>query len=314
MYAKTLRLCKFLSTKQASSAPPSKPEISKVFANEGIQKILHDITRFNEDVLFAKRHVRRLRSSKMTFMTDKQLEESRKLAYKSIKPKIEMPKVMEPNLKPPEIIAKDEEIIGYNQHKIMFIDIGHGYTNSDRLMSVREPNGILRYPTHEERSRLNHMFRPTDYSSIDPPRLFEPERLADLLRRKEYVFILNRACIQFEPDDPRFIEISNKVYDHINDCSDFKNLRSTRYFGPMSLYLIYNDKTDNLLIEMLAKHYIEDASKVVRIYHACNNITAPEKIDNDIDLINDYINNYSLKKHHVELALKAHLAKYPTID
>lgn len=36
--------------------------------------------------------------------------------------------------------------------------------------------------------------------------------LQRLLKEGEYVYVLERACVQFEPDDPKFIEVNNNYW------------------------------------------------------------------------------------------------------
>lgn len=239
--------------------------IGQVFINENVQKLLKDMTRYDETKIFGRRVVRKLKTPRFMFMTDEQMKKAKESAYERVEAKLQMPPVLPADDSEPEVISRDEEIVGYTKFKILFIDIGPGYTNKQRLMSVREPDGTLRYPTHAERSRLNHMFFPDKATTIDPPKLFEKKNLLDLLKRKEYVYVLNRACVQFEPDDPRYVDVTTQVYDYIDSKSDFDKLRSTRHFGPMCLYLAYTKKSDNLSREMLSKGLVEDAAKLNRL-------------------------------------------------
>lgn len=247
-------------------------DIGQVFIQENVQKLLKDITRYDESKVFARRSVPKLQSPRLMFMTNEQLERAKEDAYDLVKARLQMPPVISPNTKEPTILSRDKDIVGYTKFKIMFIDITPGYSNRNRLMSVREKDGTLREPTHEERSRLNHMFYPGGSKTIDAPKLFEEEHLSRLLKRREYLFVLNRACVQFEPDDPRYVDITSKVYNYINEKGDYEILRSTRHFGPMSLFLAYNKRADDLIIEMLSKGLIEDAGKLVKIYNICHDV------------------------------------------
>lgn len=285
-------------------------DIGQVFIDQNVQKLLKDITRFEDKKVFAKRIVPALKSSKFMFMTDKQLEKAKEDAYEQVKARLQMPPVLTPDTKEPEILSRDEAIVGYTKFKIMFVDIGSGYTNRTRLMSVREPDGTLRYPTHEERSRLNHIFYPHDAKSIDTPKLFEEKNLTKLLKRKEYLYILNRACFQFEPDDPIYFEVTSRVYNHIEKKGDFAKLRSTRHFGPMSLFLAHSKNADNLILEMLSKNLIEDAYKLVKIYNTCHNIDFVS--DDHIAVLRHYSDNSSSKKYNLDLALQSIEAKKAT--
>lgn len=247
-------------------------DIGKVFMKQNVQNLLTDITRYKPERIFRRRQVRSLKSPKLMFMSDEQLEKAKEEAYEHAKARIQMPPVMSANTAEPAVLAYDEEIVGYTKFRIMFIDISPGSSDRDRLMSVRERDGTLREPTHEERSRLNHIFYPGEGRSIDTPKMFEEKRLMDLCRRKEYKFILDRACIQFEPDDPRYVAVTTKVYDYIDKVGDYDLLRSTRHFGPMTLHLARNKKTEGLTNDMLSRKLVDDAVKLVQIGYECHGV------------------------------------------
>lgn len=255
--------------------------------------MLKDITRFTEDKIFEQRSVSRLRTPQMIFMSDKQLEIAKQTAFDHAKARLQMPPILEADTSEPKVLSKDEEIVGYTKFRVMFVDISPGHSDRNRLMSVREPDGTLRYPTHSERSRLNHIFYPNEYRSIDRPKMFEPENLSKLLQRGEYVYILDRACLQFEPDDPAYVEATSKVFTHIDDLKHYDKLRSTRHFGPMSLYLAYNKRANGLLVDMMTKRLKEDAIKLVKIYNTCHDIQYDEHVD-DQKILDDYMEQHSL--------------------
>lgn len=253
-----------------ASAARARKSISQIFFDKNVQKLLTDITRFDESKLFARVPVPRLKSPKLMFMSDEQLKRAKEDAYHRIQAKLQMPPVLEANESKPKVLARDKELVGYSNFKIMFVDIGPGYSNRSRLMSVREPDGTLRYPTHEERSRMNHIFFPDDSKSIDEPKLFEKDNLDKVLRRAEYVYLLDRACVQYEPDDPRYVRVTSQVYDYISEVGDFEALRSTRHFGPMTLYLIYNKKHQRLLDSMRKRKLSDDVEKLKELYRVCH--------------------------------------------
>ncbi|KAK4337162.1 hypothetical protein RND71_043478 [Anisodus tanguticus] len=75
-----------------------------------------------------------------------------------------------------------------------------------RSMVVREPDGTLRRANFKERQRLNSIYFPYNYRTVDMPKMFEPENLDKLLEKKNTsFFILERACLQFDPDDSDYI-------------------------------------------------------------------------------------------------------------
>lgn len=254
------------------SLSTQKPDIGQIFIRENVQKLLIDVTRFDESKIFATRLVPELKTPKLVFMTDEQLKKAKEDAYSQVKARLQMPPVMAANTSKPQVLSRDKDVVGYTKFKIMFIDISPGNSDRNRLMSVRESDGTLRYPNHQERSRLNHMFYPNECRPIDTPKLFEDKNLLDLLKRKEYLFVLNRACVQFEPDDPRYVAVTSKVYTYVDEKRDYDMLRSTRHFGPMCLFLAYNNRVDSIIREMLSKGFKEDAEKMTELCNICQNI------------------------------------------
>lgn len=275
------------------STIPRRKNIAQIFFQDNVQKLLKDITRFDQSKVFARRQVENLRSPLMIFMSDKQLEVAKEAAYKNAEGRLQMPPIMEADTSEPVILSKDEDIVGYTKFKISFVDISPGHSNRTRLMSIREPDGTLRYPTHKERSRLNHIFYPGEYKCIDVPKMFEEDNLSKLLEKREYLYILDRACLQFEPDDPDYVAIISKVYDHIDVKKDYHLLRSTRHFGPLSLYLAYNKKANGLLVEMITKGLKEDAVKLVKIFNECHDVVVDEK-SSDETILAVYMEEHGL--------------------
>lgn len=88
-----------------------------------------------------------------------------------------------------------------------------------------------------------------------------------MLDRHDYEFFLDRACIQYEPDDPKFIFFTTKCYEHINQTQKFDILRSTRHFGPLAFHLAYEGNIDLLLIDMIEKNLLQDASQLIQLYY-----------------------------------------------
>lgn len=279
--------------KRSLSSITKQKNIGQIFFNENVQQYLKEISRFEESKVFSRRHVKRLETPQLMFMSNEQLELAKQNAYEEAKGRLQMPPVLEPDTTEPEVLAKDDAIVGYTKFKVMFVDISPGSTNRSRLMSVRETDGTLRYPTHEERSRLNHMFYPGQSKSIDCPKLFEAENLSRLMRNGEYIYILDRACMQFEPDDPRYVDITSQVYKYIDEKKHYDKLRSSRHFGPLSLYLAYNKRADGLIADMVTRGHKEDAAKLVKIYNICHDIDFDEQADNE-SILGDYIEQHSL--------------------
>ena len=102
-----------------------------------------------------------------------------------------------------------------------------------------------------------------------------------MLNRHEYEFVLERACLQFEPNDPQFIDVCNTTYDHISDAKEFARLQSTRHFGPFSLYLAFKKKIDNLLNYFILNEAINEASDLCHLFYVIH--SSDKQLLEDID-------------------------------
>ncbi|KAJ8951091.1 hypothetical protein NQ318_003789 [Aromia moschata] len=167
--------------------------------------------------------------------------------------------------------------------------------DSKRLIVVREPDGTLQ----EAEWDLKYIFPKKE--GVSHPKLFEDVYLENLLNRQEYEFILDSACIQYEPDDPEYQRIVSIVYQHINDNNGFELLRSTRHFAfswfGIKLLITY-------YFELIETVHIEEASKLVELYCKVHNVTINNS--SDLKMLEDYIKKHSNKKGALELGLQAY--------
>ncbi len=100
-----------------------------------------------------------------------------------------------------------------------------------------------------------------------------------VFERHDYEFVLDRACLQFEPDDQNYINVCHSTYEHILETKKFNILRSTRHFGPMTFYYAFNKKIDDLLLYFILNEAIDDGKDLVQLYFIIH-----PKDQKDIDL------------------------------
>lgn len=81
------------------------------------------------------------------------------------------------------------------------------------------------------------------------------------------MFILERAVVQFEPDDIDYIRVAQRTFDHILETKSFRVLKSTRHFGPMAFYYCVNNVIDELLVHIIRHEAVEDAQLLINIYY-----------------------------------------------
>lgn len=155
------------------------------------------------------------------------------------------------------------------------------------------------------------LYFPSLGRELHTPLMFSDEYLKDLLGRKEYEFVLDRACVQFEPDDPLYQKVTSVTYQEINENGDFEVLRSTRHFGPLTFFLTWFKMIDNLLLELITSSHIKEANLLINLH---NKLHEKEQIgknivlqsEDDTNLIEKYIVEKSSKKGQMELALQSY--------
>ncbi|CAL1298787.1 unnamed protein product [Larinioides sclopetarius] len=284
----------------------TKKKLETLFINKDVQKILKKITGVDHEKIFAPSKTE-LEPPKYEFATEKRLKQLQALATAKAFQKLQMPPVMDVREPINEVLAKDPELQGYLQYKTVFTDISTEVSSRDRMITVREVDGTLRKASWEERERMNQIFFPIPGRSLETPKLFESPHLERLLDEGSYEFVLDCACVQFEPDAPEYHRVTNQTYEHIQEKKKFDLLRSTRHFGPMAFYFAFKKSIDPLLIDMISRQLVSDASDTVRLLYLIHPELQAEKSvheTDEIETLQNYIRNHSSQKDELELALQ----------
>lgn len=177
-------------------------------------------------------------------MTEAELEEHMKETRQKAEKLLQIPpvlKVRSPNIK---VLNKDPALqglyftcfknyvvvdvlgcSGLETCRFVFTDITFGVRDSNRLVVVREPDGTLQEAEWSLRQRVNQTYFPEVGKVIETPKMFDGEYLQNLLDKHEYEYILDRACLQFEPDDYVYQKIVSIVFQHVNENNNFELLR-----------------------------------------------------------------------------------------
>lgn len=307
--------CRFFSstTPQASTGVERDP--APLFFNQEVQGALKFLTRIDYKKAVRKRLTgKRIEPPRYKFMTDKQLQQALNEAKQRARKRLQMPPVLKVREEIMEVLSHDDALEGLNDCKFVFTDISFGIKNKDRYIVVREPSGTLRKAKWEERDRINFVYYPTEGKEMVPPALFQGEYFQDILNRECYEYILDRACVQFEPDDIEYKNITQQVYQRVNDKKHFESLRSTRHFGPFVFFLVWHKIIDNLLCELIQTEKIEEAVTLIRLFHKIHpdtkSATTPYKgneSDDDIALILHYASLESSKEPLIKKSVLAYL-------
>jgi small subunit ribosomal protein S22 len=245
-------------------------------------------------------------------LTSKQLEEYENNAMQRGQDFLQMPPVKHPWLSKTRTICVDD-IANFEKgdSSYVFTDITYGLPHRQRVVVIRQSDGTLRWGSREEHDRILHVYYPQPGKMYAMPKMFEEEHLEKVLAEQRYEYVLDRACVQFEPDDPNYIRVSQRTYEHLANHGRFEDLRSTRHFGPMAYYFAVHGKIDGLLIDMLQRGLLLDAVDLVKLYHILhpNSKSAAAQPEQETDpekLIQVYAKLDAANGGAVDLALQAY--------
>ena len=262
---------RFLSSTGGDGSTLNKdPE--QLFIRPDVQVILSKITGFNLEKIFRERQTD-TDVPKYRLLTDDQLQDYQEEAMRHGRERLQMPPVKKSwstdHSAESQIISADSDIAGFDASgcRYIFTDISYGLPNRHRVVVVREPNGTLRLADHKERDRTLQVYFPRSGRMYNMPKMFEEESIEKILVEGRYEYVLDRACVQFEPDDPDYIRVTNRTYEHVASNARYDDLRSTRHFGPMALYFAVHHKIDGLLADMIRQDLLDDAHDLIRLYH-----------------------------------------------
>lgn len=236
-------------------------------------------------------------------MTDEELQKAMTDAKNRIDNLTQMPPVVAIRKPLERIYSKDPALQGLDTSTFVFTDITFGTRNTERLVIVRDTDGTLRDASFDVRDRMNQLYFPISGRTLKQPKMFEDNYLESLLNRKEYQFLLDRTCIQFEPDSHDYQRVSSITYQCVDKNNDFNLLRSTRHFGPLTFFLIWFKSIDNLLLDVIETNHIEEAIHLIKLYADIHKLDIKGQ---NLDLIENYIGKHATKKAPLELVLQSY--------
>lgn len=288
---------------------PTARDPAPYFFDAKIQTILKRLTGLDLQKIFSVQPRRRFEPPRYEFMTEEQLQTAMADAKQRAEERLQMPPVLSARKPINEVLAYDPELKGLDSAKFVFVDISHGVSDRQRTIVVRDPDGTLRKASWEERDRMTEIFFPRIKRKLGLPKMFLEENLMEVLNNENYEFALDRACVQFEPDDPIFIKVCHQVYDHIDKHKKYDILLSTRHYGPMVFYFAFYKNIDNMLLHLFQKDRLDKAADVVRLYQYLNpdcKSAAITSVDSELHLIKIYTEKDSKKRANLELAIQTY--------
>ncbi|KHJ40381.1 hypothetical protein D918_09573 [Trichuris suis] len=242
-------------------------DVEKLFTDNRVQKLLYSLTEVVPEKVFQQRQVRSLSRPVYQLMTASQLEKLNRRAAKRALERLQFPPVLQPYDENAPLLQKEPDLSGHDTAKFVFVDITFGLSNEQRCVVVREPSGDLRGVPANKRDRYIRLYYPKRNRHIIDPPAFSSAFLQEALSQGKHIFVLNWACVQFEPGDPEFIRICTTVYNDVNARELWNSLQSTRFYGPLIFYLVLNKDVDRILLSLMNEKKIEAAVKIVSLYN-----------------------------------------------
>jgi len=288
-------------------------DVEKYFVMSNVQDILKRITGFDAPKVFGERKIVDVDPPKYRLLTLNQLNEQTQASIKYGSKLLQIPPAKKPWTSNTRTLSKDQ-IPNFEQTECQYIftDITYGLPHRQRIVVVRESCGLIRLASREEHDRILQVYYPRQGKMYSVPKLFAEENIEKILNEHRYEYLLDRACVQFEPDDPNYIQVSHRAYEHIANAGRFNDLRSTRHFGALAFYLTVNKRIDALLIDMIQHERLTDATDLIKLYHilhpqckSAREITNGKKTD-PTHIIQLYIQFEAANSGAVELALESY--------
>ena len=235
------------------------------------RRLLKSMTRLQLNKVFGQRQVAYNRIQ-YEFLTTEDLKEKINDTFRRAKKVLKMPPVVAEEHRPIELVSKDPGLMDFDEGKIVITDITFGVNDRERTILVRHENGTLETADDETRSRMNQIYNPKEGRNLVVPQMFEPELLKIGLQNGNYEFILDRACVQFEPFESDYHRVTSQVYLKLNETNEFDRLRSTRHFGPMTFFLAWHRLIDGLLLDMIKRDYLRNGAELIALSYNLNDV------------------------------------------
>jgi len=305
--ARIVKLCKLLVPPKIQVAKlrfSSSLSKEKLFFDSEVQSLLNRLTGLDYDKVFHRRKLGQTPERPIyQFMTEEELEEAKVIIAKKAEKKLVMPPVMEERSTASRVLEKDELLTGFDTSKYVFTDISFGISDRSRIIVVRETDGTLRTSNPDEQDRLNQTYFPREGRRYYVPAMFETEHLKSILEPAKYEYVLDRNCLQFEPDHPIYIRTCNTVYAHINEHRHFDALHSTRHYGPMLFNFCWNKQLDEILAHLVWNDRLGEAVDAIKLYKKVHPDCKTSHSSSDEELVMNFA-KLNLKSGKVNMALE----------
>uniref|UniRef100_A0A0K0FEW4 28S ribosomal protein S22, mitochondrial (inferred by orthology to a human protein) n=1 Tax=Strongyloides venezuelensis TaxID=75913 RepID=A0A0K0FEW4_STRVS len=244
-----------------------KVDVESLFISKDVQKLLQSLTGLDPTgKIFKEKTTNKLERSHFALMTDEAYHDALKKMEDMGRKFLQFVPLKEPRSTTINVLEKAPEIANFDTSKFIFTDITYDATDQDRTVVVREPDGTLRDATPSEHDRMNRFFYEKPNRPVFEPALFSGKDLENALDTMKHAFVLDWACWFYEPDDPKFVELSKKIFEEIIMNNKFDILHSTRHYGHFLFYCALNKQIAGLLNHYGKKEMVTDAANFIKLY------------------------------------------------
>jgi len=251
--------------KSSSTIINTKNDPFVIFCEPKVQELLHKMIGF--DIMkVAGPNLKPLRKPEYKLLTDEQLAEEQQGAVQRQRIKLQIPPYMKPRKPPAEALEIDPELAHFDTCKWVFTDVTFGLKDRERVVTVRDIDGSLLMAPWDAKERLSQMYNPREGRHVVVPAMFNEDNLESMIKEKRYRYILDRACAQFEPDDPQFLRTTHRVFNAVDKARDYEMLWSLRHYGSLAFYLVWHDMMENFLAYMWDNKKRPEARDLVELY------------------------------------------------
>ncbi|KAG7319572.1 hypothetical protein KOW79_016715 [Hemibagrus wyckioides] len=277
------------------------------FTDTEVQEILTRITGLDLNKVF--RPVKQeLKPPKYKLLTDAQLKEAVKKAEEEAQRMLKMPPVLPERQPIDDVLCEDKILEGMDTAKYVFTDITYNIPHRERFIVVREPSGVLRKASWEERDRLIQVYFPREGRKLTAPPIFKEENLKVIFGENRHEEVLKYCLVQFEPDSADFKRVHTLTYEDIEKHGKYELLRSTCLFGGLVWHLVNGRRIDGLLLDMLQRYRLQDAVDLVQLFklvHPQSDVALNSKQATGIELLKVYA-DCEAQKPAIKLALQSY--------
>merc|ERR1712025_491997 len=112
---------------------------------------------------------------------------------------------------------------------------------------------------------MQFLYWPEEGQTYETLRMATDDGLPYALHELRHEFILDYISLQCQPDSPDYHRVTKRVYKDISERGVYNLLKSSRHYGGMIFYYVWNRMTDGIFEFFIQNGQIGDAADLVRL-------------------------------------------------